>query len=287
MIANLSRYFEVVIFTTSQGYIAEPVINALDPFQYSTYRLYRDHTTIEKGMLVKDLSLLNRDLGKIIIVDTDEENFRLQPENGILVSKWHGEAGDDSLKRMETFLHEMAILLQMMNTNDLRPILKTVKTLGEGDAALGWQKHKDSLRAEFTRLQDEARANSELSKPKAVNSVVKSITGLLGSIVGLNRTAPIMASSSSSSLKLSESANLVDLLEQSAKEDLAAFLKHQEESISQMKEMRKQQEDMFLKQMEENKKKNLTLVDYMSGAGQPPVPGQEQPQEQQQVASSS
>ena len=77
------------------------------------------------------------------------------------------------------------------------------------------------------------------------------------------------------------------MLEKLAKEDLAAFLKHQEESISQMKEMRKQQEDMFLKQMEENKKKNLTLVDYMSGAGQPPVPGQEQPQEQQQVASSS
>ena len=83
--------------------LAEPVIAALDPYQYAMYRLYRDHTKLEKGTFVKDLSKLNRDPSKVIILDVNPECYKNQPENGLPLKKWFGEVGDTELFRFESF----------------------------------------------------------------------------------------------------------------------------------------------------------------------------------------
>ena len=39
---NLSKYFEIIIFTASHQYYADPILNALDPTgTLFSYRLYR------------------------------------------------------------------------------------------------------------------------------------------------------------------------------------------------------------------------------------------------------
>ena len=54
--------------------------------------------------MVKDLSALNRDLGKVVCVDIDQNAYSLQPENGLLLKAWKGEKDDRELQRMMTFL---------------------------------------------------------------------------------------------------------------------------------------------------------------------------------------
>ena len=68
------------------------------------YRLYRDHTKLVDGKYIKDISQLNRDPRKVIMVDVNPEAYSLQPENGLHLKSWKGEAGDKELIRLETFL---------------------------------------------------------------------------------------------------------------------------------------------------------------------------------------
>jgi import inner membrane translocase subunit TIM50 len=56
------------------------------------------------GKYVKDISQLNRDPKKVIMVDVNPEAYSLQPENGLHLKPWKGEAGDRELTRLETFL---------------------------------------------------------------------------------------------------------------------------------------------------------------------------------------
>lgn len=52
----------------------------------------------------QDLTNLNRPLSKVVIVDTDPETVRLQPENSIILDKWTGDINDKSLWKLITFL---------------------------------------------------------------------------------------------------------------------------------------------------------------------------------------
>lgn len=74
------------------------------------YKLYRESTRLVNGKPVKDLSALNRDIGKVICVDIDKDSYSLQPENGVLLKKWGGESGDRELARLITFLEGSSIL---------------------------------------------------------------------------------------------------------------------------------------------------------------------------------
>lgn len=66
---SVSRLYEVVIFTASLSVYAEQVIDALDFKGVVSTRLFRDTCTYHDGTYVKDLSLLGRDLRRVVIVD--------------------------------------------------------------------------------------------------------------------------------------------------------------------------------------------------------------------------
>lgn len=71
---------------------AEPVLMQLDKYQfYITYRLYKEATRIKDGKVVKDLSYLNRDLSKVILLDTHPEHVETHPDNAILMRPWKGD----------------------------------------------------------------------------------------------------------------------------------------------------------------------------------------------------
>jgi import inner membrane translocase subunit TIM50 len=57
------------------------------------------------GKPIKDITQLNRDVNKVILVDINPESYSLQPENGIFLKPWTGESGDNELYRLERFLH--------------------------------------------------------------------------------------------------------------------------------------------------------------------------------------
>ncbi|KAH9935110.1 NIF-domain-containing protein [Epithele typhae] len=120
-LAYLSQFYEVVIFTTQQYYTALPVVEKLDPYQFFImHKLFRDACRSENGQPVKDLKYLNRDLSKVILLDTHREHVTPNPENAVIVPKWAGDPKDRGLVAMIPFLESIAIF----KTQDVRPILE-------------------------------------------------------------------------------------------------------------------------------------------------------------------
>ncbi|KAG2370260.1 HAD-like domain-containing protein [Suillus spraguei] len=120
-LAYLSQFYEIVIFTTQHHYTAMPIIEKIDPYNFFiAYRLYREATRSVDGKIVKDLSYLNRDLSKVILLDTHPEHVSSHPENAIIIPKWTGAPGDKGLIAMIPFLESIAIY----KSPDVRPILQ-------------------------------------------------------------------------------------------------------------------------------------------------------------------
>ncbi|EDO15354.1 hypothetical protein Kpol_457p5 [Vanderwaltozyma polyspora DSM 70294] len=117
----LSQYYEVVLFSSNYMMYSEKIAEKLDPIHaFISYNLYKEHCVYKEGDHIKDLSKLNRDLGKVIIVDTDPASYKLQPENAIPMQPWDGKA-DDKLMRLIPFLEYLAT----QQVSDVRPILES------------------------------------------------------------------------------------------------------------------------------------------------------------------
>ncbi|KAF8655081.1 hypothetical protein AX16_003246 [Volvariella volvacea WC 439] len=120
-LAYLSQFYEVVIFTTQNFYTAAPIIEKLDKYNFFiSHRLYRESTRSTEGKIVKDLSYLNRDLSKVIMLDTNPEHVSTHPENSIVLDKWKGDPRDNNLIAMIPFLESIGIY----KPADVRPILQ-------------------------------------------------------------------------------------------------------------------------------------------------------------------
>ncbi|CCM03006.1 uncharacterized protein FIBRA_05121 [Fibroporia radiculosa] len=120
-LAYISQFFEVVIFTTQYNYTGGPIAEKLDPYQFFIpYRLFRDACRSVNGQPVKDLTYLNRDLSKVIVLDTHPEHVAPQPENAIILPKWTGDPRDKGLVAMIPFLESIGIF----KPPDVRPILE-------------------------------------------------------------------------------------------------------------------------------------------------------------------
>ena len=96
-INELSKYCEIVIFTASTEDYANTVINGLDCKNNISFKLYRQHINFVNGCIIKDLSKLGRDISKVIIIDNIEENFSLQPDNGLNICDFEGDENDNEL----------------------------------------------------------------------------------------------------------------------------------------------------------------------------------------------
>ncbi|RPB22920.1 hypothetical protein L211DRAFT_850332 [Terfezia boudieri ATCC MYA-4762] len=68
----------------------------------------------------EDLSHLNRDLSKVIIIDTKKEATEMQPTNAIIIKPWKGDPKDRELLALINFLEFIAA----MGVPDVRPIIQ-------------------------------------------------------------------------------------------------------------------------------------------------------------------
>jgi len=145
--------FEVVIYTSEQGFTAMPILESLDPNGYIMYKLYRDATRYTKGVHIKDLDCLNRDLSKVILVDWNNNAFQLHPQNALRLRKWKGEDGDRTLVDLAVFLRTIAT----SNVEDVRLVLEHY---GQFDDPL------EAFKENQRRLDDEQRKRLEQVGPE-------------------------------------------------------------------------------------------------------------------------
>ncbi|NXV53716.1 TIM50 translocase, partial [Uria aalge] len=96
LLQQLAPLYEIVIFTSETGMV--------DPHGFVSYRLFRDATRYMDGHHVKDISCLNRDPAKVVVVDCRREAFCLQPYNGLALPRWDGSSDDRALYDLAAFL---------------------------------------------------------------------------------------------------------------------------------------------------------------------------------------
>ncbi|MCL7031843.1 hypothetical protein MKW94_001617 [Papaver nudicaule] len=115
---RVSQLFDVVIFTANRRIYADPVIDFLDPGgKLIGRRYYHDSGKTINGCFVKDLTILGVDLAKVVLVDNDPNNFRLQKNNGIPIVSWYFDPQDEELSTLLPFLERLAA------ADDVRPII--------------------------------------------------------------------------------------------------------------------------------------------------------------------
>nr|CCC46957.1 conserved hypothetical protein [Trypanosoma vivax Y486] len=111
--------FEVIIFTASVSAYCNDVMNAIDPDNIlGSLRLFREHCSILNGAYVKDLSLLGRDLEKVVILDNSPVAYLFQPRNAIPITSWFDDSDDDELYRLIPVLRTLAEAESVYSTLD-------------------------------------------------------------------------------------------------------------------------------------------------------------------------
>ena len=93
----MAKYYELVIFTAGLKEYADWILDDFDKSNCIRFRLYRNSCKFRKGVYVKDLSRLGRDLSKTIIVDNIAENYELQINNGVNILSWFHSLADTEL----------------------------------------------------------------------------------------------------------------------------------------------------------------------------------------------
>lgn len=106
LLSKLADLYELVVFTASNQFYADHVLDKIDPDHKIQFRLYRESCTEFSGCQVKDLSKLGRSLDRVIIVDNSSVAYLLQPYNAIPVTGWYDNLNDRELHRVTEFLVE-------------------------------------------------------------------------------------------------------------------------------------------------------------------------------------
>jgi RNA polymerase II subunit A small phosphatase-like protein len=113
-IINVSKYFEVVIFTASIPKYASPLLDILDKQKNIKHRLYREQCTFINGLYIKDLKRLNRPLKDLIIIDNSPLAYAFNEENGLPIKTWYDDYSDNELQKI------LPLIIFLSNVNDVR-----------------------------------------------------------------------------------------------------------------------------------------------------------------------
>ena len=106
---EISKYYEIIIFTSSPKKYADKILNKIDnEGNLISHRLYRQHVLYENGKSVKNLNLIGRDLTKIIFVDNLRSNAKYNLNNLCPITTWRSDIFDSKLIKLKQKLINIA-----------------------------------------------------------------------------------------------------------------------------------------------------------------------------------
>ena len=153
-----AQLYEVVVYSSLPSHEGDVVVKKLDPFGCITYALYRSATESFQGTAVKDISRLNRNLDKVIVIGHDTKGFGKHPDNLLPTQPWLGDPKDASLEEAVDFLEALAL----SRPKDIRPIISRFnsQSFPQSFDALQAETFEDARAVRMSRMQ--ARNNNPL-----------------------------------------------------------------------------------------------------------------------------
>ncbi|ORX83011.1 NIF-domain-containing protein [Basidiobolus meristosporus CBS 931.73] len=215
-LAYLSQFYEIIVFTSQNSMNAMPILDKLDPYQYIMYRLYREATRYIDGDYVKDISRLNRDPSKVIIMDSNPKAYSLQPENAVAVKPWKGESGDNYLLSMIPFLESLVL----MDIPDVRPVCQNY--------------YGKDIPHEFQEWENQMKQQIRIQWEEQNQNKKKGLASLLGG-GGHQEQGPVWYLEEQRKQLHQTFAQEHDAMQEAAKEQLKMI---QEEQAKQVKDMK-------------------------------------------------
>ena len=131
---TICKWYELVVFTASVQEYADPVIDWLElEYKYFSKRYYRQHCTFRNGAYIKDLSSVEPDLSKVMIIDNSPLSYIFHEgkalascnshgseyitDNAIPIEGWINDPTDNDL------LHLIPLLEALQYVMDVRALL--------------------------------------------------------------------------------------------------------------------------------------------------------------------
>ena len=126
---EMSLCYDIIIFTASLNEYTTPLIPIIDKYKVIKKVLNREYCTFWKGLYLKELKIINKDIKDLIIVDNNPISYALNKDNGIPILTWIDNPNDNELIKL------IPILKYLSKINDVRPIINQIinKINGELD----------------------------------------------------------------------------------------------------------------------------------------------------------
>ncbi|TMS07523.1 Mitochondrial import inner membrane translocase subunit TIM50 [Larimichthys crocea] len=144
-------YRQMIIEPTSPKLLPDPL---KEPYYQPPYTLVLELTDVLLHPEWSDVSCLNRDSSKVIVVDCKREAFSLQPFNGMALKKWDGNSDDRTLYDLANFLKTIAL----SGVDDVRSVLENYAL--EDDPIEAFKRRQAQL------AQEEEQRLAELAQQK-------------------------------------------------------------------------------------------------------------------------
>eukprot|EP00088_Acartia_fossae_P033603 TRINITY_DN3440_c0_g1_i1.p1 TRINITY_DN3440_c0_g1~~TRINITY_DN3440_c0_g1_i1.p1 ORF type:complete len:423 (-),score=87.63 TRINITY_DN3440_c0_g1_i1:34-1302(-) len=159
--------FELVVWTVENSLTFHPILMSMDTQQVIMYKLYRDATKYQNGVHIKELSNLNRDLKKVIVIDWNKDHVQHNPDNALILKKWQGDNSDRTLIGLAQFLHE----IKDSEIDDVRDVLTYYKQFDDPIEA---------FRENQRKLEEEMRAQEEIKQKEKETTRFSNFSGISG-----------------------------------------------------------------------------------------------------------
>jgi Dullard-like phosphatase family protein len=119
-INEVSKYFDIIIFTASIPQYASALLDELDKDNRFKGRFFRQHCINNNGFYLKDIKQIGKDLKDIIIIDNNPASYAINEDNGLPILTWYDNLNDNELNKL------LPLLKYLANVNDVRPIIKQI-----------------------------------------------------------------------------------------------------------------------------------------------------------------
>ena len=121
-LSMIKPYYELISFSCEPREVTDPILKEIESEKkYFDYKLNREHAFLYDNCLIKDISLIGRDISKIIVIDDDENSFKINKENGIKITPFNSDTKSDNVLFE---LKKILILIYKKNYDDVRIGLK-------------------------------------------------------------------------------------------------------------------------------------------------------------------